>query len=413
MKLRMFIMGAALVSALAQAASPEAPGLLPTAMVRALLEQDPSVAATRAGLEAARQDAAMLEASPYEWMAKLSSQRRKVQNDAHYQEWSAGIERSLRLPGKASADRQLGSAVLAEAEAHYGEAIHETARELLNLWLAWLAAEQASDLASSNRLSIQENLAIVEKRLRAGDVAKLDLNLAQAELAEQKRTENDAKIQSQIAWAHLQARFPQFDQQFNRLPVPLQLKEEPAFWRERILRESDELKIAEAQFEKAKAHAQRLHAEKIPDPTVGLYTSSEVGGRERITGISVSIPFALPGGQRNRRADKSSQVAEMSRYEVELKRRQLHAEINGSIINAQGHYESLQLADAGAINAQSNAKLMQRAYALGELDLQALLAARRQATSAMQNALSARVAAASSYYRLLIDAHLVWDLGHE
>lgn len=413
MKLRMFIIVPITVffSALVHAATPETPGLLPTLIVRPILEQDPSVAAARAGLEAARQDAAMLEASPYEWIAKLASQRRKVQNDANYQEWNAGIERSLRLPGKAAADRKLASAVLAEAEAHYGEAMHEAARELLNLWLAWLAAEQARDLATSNRLSIQENLAIVEKRLRAGDVAKLDLNLAQAELAEQKRVENDTRIQSQIALSHLQARFPGLAQGLGSLPTPVQLKEEASFWRERILSESDELKITQAQFDKAKAHAERVRAEKVPDPTVGLYTSSEVGGRERITGISLSIP--IPGGQRNRRADKSSQVAEMSRYELELKKRQLSAEINASIISAQGHYESLQLADAGAAATQANAKLMQRAYALGEIELQALLAARRLATSSAQNALSARIAATSSYYLLLIDAHLVWDLDHE
>ncbi len=413
MKLRAFIILSItlLSSTPSQAESPETPGLLPTAIVQAILTHDPSVFAARAGLEAARQDAAMLDASPYEWMAKLSTQRRTVQNEGNYREWNVGIERSLRLTGKAEADRKLARAVLAEAQAQYGEAIHEGARELLNLWLDWLTAEQTHALASSNRLSMQENLAIVDKRLRAGDVAKLDLILAQAELAEQKRIENDTRIQSKIALSHLQARFPGFDQQFNSLPTPVPLKEDASFWRERILAESDELKIALAQYDKAKAHAERVRAEKIPDPTVGLYTSSEVGGRDRITGISVSIP--IPAGLRSRRSDKSAQIAEMNRYEVELKKRQLNAEINASVIRAEGHYESMQLADAGAAATQTNAKLTQRAYALGEIELQELLAARRQATSAAQHALSARIAASSSYYLLLIDAHLVWDLEHD
>jgi outer membrane protein TolC len=62
---------------------------------------------------------------------------------------------------------------------------------------------------------------------------------------------------------------------------------------------------------------------------------------------------------------------------------------------------------------QENAALMQRAYALGEADLQAMLLARRQATAAMNNALQAQVAALRAYYGLLVDAHLIWELEHD
>jgi hypothetical protein len=56
---------------------------------------------------------------------------------------------------------------------------------------------------------------------------------------------------------------------------------------------------------------------------------------------------------------------------------------------------------------------MQRAYTLGEAELQALLLARRQATAATTSALQARVAALKAYYGLLVDAHLIWDLAHD
>ena len=99
--------------------------------------------------------------------------------------------------------------------------------------------------------------------------------------------------------------------------------------------------------------------------------------------------------------------------EVELRKRQLDAEITSNVAAAEGAYESLKIAEAGASAMQNNARLMQRAYALGEADLQGLLLARRQATVAAQNALAARNSALKSYYLLLIDAHLVWDLEHE
>ena len=62
---------------------------------------------------------------------------------------------------------------------------------------------------------------------------------------------------------------------------------------------------------------------------------------------------------------------------------------------------------------QENAALMQRAYALGEAELQALLLARRQATMAINNALQAQLTALKAYYGLLVDAHMIWDLNHD
>ena len=389
----------------------ETPGLLPTPVVRPLLDQDSSVAAARAGLEAAQQEAGILDQSPYEWHAKLSGQRRSVDTGPRYREWNVAVERPIRLPGKAAADRYIGKATIEEAEARYGEALHEAARDLLTLWLDWLGAEQGRALAASNLQSAQESLTAVGKRVRAGDASKLDASLAQADLAEQKRLENDAKTQAAVAAARLQTRFPEITQQFAALPTPLPLKHELAFWRDRILAESDELKTAQALLQKSQAHLERADADKVPDPTVGVYTASEVGGRERISGITISIPF--PGGQRSRRADKAVHMAEVARQDVEKVKRQLVAEITGNVATAQGAYESSRIAEEGAAAMQDNARLMQRAYSLGEAELQALLLARRQTTTAAQNALAAKIAAAKAYYLLLIDAHLVWDLEHE
>ena len=368
---------------------PQAPGLLPTAIVRPLLEQDPEVAAARAGLDVARQDAALLDVSPYEWMAKVTAQRRTLDTGPRYKEWNAGLERTLRLPGKAGADRRIGQAMLEEGEARYGEALHETARELLGLWLDWLNAEQGDELAKAHLQAAQENLGVVEKRVKAGDAAKLDASLARAELAEQQRAGIDAKTASAVAWARLHARFPGLTREFSTLPGALPLNADAAFWRERILAQSDELKIAEAQLQKAQADGARMRADKLPDPTVGIYTASEVGGRERLTGVMLSIP--IPGSQRGGRATKAVHAAEMSRQEVELKKRELEAGIDVTIATAQGAYEGWQIAESGAAAMQDNARLMQRAYALGEADLQSLLTARRQATTAAQNALAAKV----------------------
>ena len=412
MMIRLLLISLLTVSGTAQAVQPvNPPGLLPTEIARPLLEQDPAVAAARAGLDVALQEAGILDKSPYEWTVRTTGQQRRLENGPRYNEWNVGIERTIRLPGKAAADRNIGKATVEESQARYGEALRESARELMALWVEWLAAERTRELAESSLQATQASLAAVEKRARAGDASKLDVSIARAELAEQRRLDNDAKTQATAAWARLSTRFPGVKRQVIALPMPLPIGENAAFWRDHILAQSDELKIIQTQMQKAQAHAERAHADKTPDPTLGAYTASEVGGRERFSGVMISIP--IPGGVRDSRSAKAIAAVAVSRQEVELKKRQLETEVASAVATARGAYASVQIANEGAAAMQENAGLMQRAYALGEAELQALLLARRQATAAMNNALQAQVTALKAYYGLLVDAHLIWELEHD
>jgi len=399
---------ASLLLSLPAHAAPEVADLPPALVVRPLLERDPAVAAARASLAAARVEAGILERSPYEWTARLSGQRRSLDTGPRYNEWNATVERPWRLPGKAAADENLAKATVEEGEARVGDALHAAARELAISWLDWLGAQTAHELSQSMEAASQASLDAVERRLRAGDASRLDVSLAQAELAEQRRAANDTDTQARVARARLQARFPEFERLPARLASPVALAEGIEYWRNRILAQSYEIRLAEAQWQKARANAERARAERTPDPTVGIYSASEVGGQERIFGVTVSIP--IPDGQRSRRADKAVHSLEAARQEVEQKKRQVEAEIAGAVATAEGAFRGVQIAEGGSKAMQENARLMQRAYSLGEADLQALLTARRQAATAAQSALAARVAALKAHYLLLIDASLVWDL---
>lgn len=417
MIIRLLLIGLLSISCSGQAVqSVNPPGLLPADIAVALLQQDPGVAAARANLDVALQEAGILDRSPYEWTTTVMGQRR-VQNygpnnssNGNREEWHVGVERTFRLPGKAMADRNIGKAAVDESHAHYGEARHEAARELMTLWVDWLAAERARELAENSLQLTQVSLAAVQKRVRAGDASKLDLSIARAELAEQRRSENDAKTQAVAAWSGLSTRFPGMKRQVIALPMPLPLGEDVAFWRDRILAQSDEFKVVQTQMQKTQAYAERARAEKVPDPKVGIYQASEIDGRERISGVMLSVP--IPGSVRDLRSAKANAAMEVSLQEVELKKRQLESKIVSAIVIARGAYVSLQIANEGAAAMQENSRLMQRAYALGEAELQAMLLARRQASAAMTNALQAQVTALAAYYRLLVDAHLIWGLEH-
>ena len=373
---------------------PEVPGLLGPAIARPLLEQDPEVMAARAGLGQAREDAKALEASPYEWIARVSAQRRTTEPGARSNEWNAGLERTLRLPAKASADRQLAAATLDEGMARYRGAWRSASRELVDQWLDWLAAREGQALALAHQKTAQENLAAVEKRIMAGDASRLDASLARAELAEQQRAGNDARTASAVAWARLHARFPTLPEQVAPVPSALPLSLDAASLRERIVARNAMLQAAQAQLRKAQAQSERSRAERMPDPTVGVYTASEARNQERITGVMLSIP--IPGAQRRTRADAAVYAAELTRQEFELKKRELDGSVAAMIATAEGAYAGWEIADAGAAAMRNNAALTQRAYVLGEVDLQAFLTAGRLATSAEQTALAAKVLASTT-----------------
>ena len=372
------------------------------------IDKDPSVVEARSALAAAGHAGNALAAGPHEWTAKAGTQRRSYRDGGNSQEWSTQLERAIRIGGKAELDRQLGDAGLEIAQARVGEARHEAARMLADLWLAWLAAGRAQELFKQQLSFAETNLRAVESRKRAGDASALDVSIAQTDLADVQRQASLAASNVVKARAKLRVRFPEAPLDAKPLADPVDPAQTESQWRERIVAEADPLKIAEGQLRKAELTASRANADRIPDPTVGVYMASEAFRNERVVGVSISIP--LSGTYREERMRQSLREVEVARAALDRERRVIDSEVAETYADAVGSTERWRLAENGAAAAGDSARLMQRAYTLGEADLQALLLARRQSLEASRAALEARADALRSNYRLLIDAHLIWDL---
>ena len=372
------------------------------------IDKDPSVVEARSALAAAGHAGNALAAGPHEWTAKAATQRRSYRDGGNSQEWSTQLERAIRIGGKAELDRQLGDAGLEIAQARVDEARHEAARMLADLWLAWLAAGRAQELFKQQLSFAEANLRAVESRKRAGDASALDVSIAQTDLADVQRQASLAASNVVKARAKLRVRFPEAPLDAKPLADPVDPAQTESQWRERIVAEADPLKIAEGQLRKAELTASRANADRIPDPTVGVYMASEAFRNERVVGVSISIP--LSGTYREERMRQSLREVEVARAALDRERRVIDSQVAETYADAVGSTERWRLAENGAAAAGDSARLMQRAYTLGEADLQALLLARRQSLEASRAALEARADALRSNYRLLIDAHLIWDL---
>ena len=382
-----------------------------TAQAIAWIDGDPQVSEARSALAAAGHAAAALTASPYEWITRAGTQRRSYQSGGESREWSAQIERGIRIGGKAQLDRQLGDAGLEIAQARVGEARHEAARALADLWLGWLGAGRAQALFEEQLSFAEANLRAVDLRRRAGDASALDVSIARTDLAEVQRQASLAASSLVKARARLRVRFPDAPLEVQPLANPQTVPKTEAQWRERILAEADPLKIAQGQLRRAEVAASRSRADRLPDPVVGVHTASEAFRNERVVGVSISIPLA--GTYREQRMRQALQEAEAARAAVERQRREIESQIAETHADAVGSTERWRLAERGAAAARDSARLTQRAYALGEAELQTLLLVRRQSLDASRAALEARVDALRWNYRLLIDAHLIWELAQD
>ncbi len=389
------------------------PGFLPaTAQANAWIEAEPMVARARHAAEAANHAGAATAASPHEWTARVQGQRRSYQDSgARSNEWSAQMERAIRINGKAGLDRQLRDLEAELGRARVGEARHEAARALSDAWTGVIVARGQHALLKEQLALAVNNLEAVQKRQRAGDASALDANVAQSEIGVVALETSQAATEVTKAESVLRVRFAAAVPNGVVLPPPqAPLWPEPR-WRDRVLSEADPVKSAEIEWRRAGTMAARARADRLPDPTVGVFTAHEALRNERVVGVSVSFPFS--GTYRSERALQAGKEAdalqaafEQVRREVELQAAQTYAEATGSL-------ERWRIASEAARLAGDSARLMQRAYGLGEADLQALLLARRQASDAARAAVRAQGEAVRWEMRVLIDAHLIWDLAQD
>ncbi|HEX8963834.1 MAG TPA: hypothetical protein VF801_12595, partial [Rhodocyclaceae bacterium] len=274
------------------------PDLPPSQLAEKALRAHPAVLAARAGVDAGAASRDQLEAGPYEFNLKLgSAQRREVATDLRLPEKQVGIERALRLPGKAAKDAEIGAAVLDQARSAYGDALHEAGRLLLRAWFDWRRETAAANEWRSQADILRQQSDVAAKRVAAGDAAKIELLLTSAQQAQVEAQLAQAENRAQTAAGVLAQHFPS-------LPLPAQvgaavpepLGQSFESWREKFLQHTHELQVARATARRQQLQAQRSDADRLPDPTVGLMWSSERDGQERVVGVALSIP--LPGGAR-------------------------------------------------------------------------------------------------------------------
>lgn len=402
-----------LMSGVACAAEINRPDLPPPAQVERALDEHLLVLNATSGLKLELANQRKWDSGTYEFSLRAGSAQRNIANTGQkLKEWDVALERPLRLFNKVGIDEDIGVASVQRAEFALGDAHHEAGRLLLKLWFNWQREQETAALWQHQVNILKQQALMTEKRVRAGDAPKLELNQAQAAAAQAGVSWHQAQLRAQLAGNDLVRPFPSIHLPEKLLvSTPEPIAHDLAFWKSRMIEDNHELGMVRAQTRVQKLLAQRSRTDQIPDPTVGMRFSNEMGGNEKVTGVYLTVPLSF--GHRIATAEGVEQQANMAADQEAFVTRRLEGDIYAAHLQAVKSFESWQLAHEAADSIRSNAELVARAYRLGEASLSDSLTARRFALESSLSEHLAQLDANEARYRLLLDAHQLWSPDHD
>jgi len=401
-----------LISIFGVCASALATNLLPTdEQVKNALYTSPKINAADARKSSLNYKADSIASGSQEFLVRGTRQNRNVTNipiATNYQEYWVGIERPIRFWGKGGVDERISEATKSFAGIEFSDAVHETSKDLLATWFAYLKALQSRIVAEKNGQLGDQIGRIAQVRYKVGDVAKLDAQLATAEQGRLKAFLELARANESASGEAVTQRYAGIAliKNFKWDPIPnLQTRKE--LLRQQFLERSHELKLVKSDADRFNLQAKRSGLDRFPDPTVGLYTANEFGGAERINGVSLSFPIS--GSARFSNASASASEAEIARQRVIETEQRISVEFERLWSQMMSRKVAAETLLDSAKTQNDAAQAAEKAYVLGEGSISDLIAARKAANENQLSADLMRLDALESYYRMRLDLHEIWD----
>ena len=347
-------------------------------------------AARLAELDGKREAAAALTPGP----AALAIGRRSDQpgSNAGRREWEIEVAAPLWLAGQRARQR----AVVAAESGAYGAAQAfgkwRLAGEVREAWWQARLADAERDVAKLRLESAAALAADVARRVKAGDLARVDENRAQSQ-----------EQAAQIARGDADARAFRAMQQFTALTglaIPPSAGERPATQAAEI---HPQRIAAQRLAELAQTRADYAGATRRDAPELSVALTRERSTFEERFGNSVmlrlKVPFATDARNLPRMAGAAAERAEADAALV-LESIRIEADIAAARREGEQAQATLQLSASRFELAHDTYQMLDRAFKLGELDLPARLLAEAERFEAERNLIRARVEAGHTISKL-------------
>lgn len=380
----------------AQADAPTPPLNLKQAFEAAWSRQPEALAhaARREAAIAARRAASgwTVEPAALELMAKTD----RANGNAGAREYDVGVALPLWLPGERDRAGRLADAELDAAEARWLGARLRTAAQVRDAWWAWHRASLEHAL-SRERLAAARSLAAdVERRVRAGDLARADQYQADGAVAQARSALADATATQSAVQLALRALLGT-----EGLALPHDAAEplppDAAATHPALV----EL-LARAEVGRRAAELAAVQKRGNPELTIGTVRERSAFGEPYQGSLTVGIRVPFGGGSRS---DAKLAAARADALEAEglaaLERRRLQADVEAARQRLDAARAQLDAAEQRTSLAREVRGFFEKSFRLGESDLPTRLRVELEAIEAERQAARARldVAAAISTWR--------------
>ena len=356
--MRPFILALGLLAAAGAQASPYA-DLLDKAWLR--LPQAQSQAAREAELSASRAAASSLFPSPP--ALELAHRTDRFNGNTGAREYEAAVSLPLWLPGEKSAKQRLADSEAERYGAEQAALRLQLAGELREAIWQLKLAENARTLAAGRLAAARQTEADVARRVKAGDLARSDLLLAQGET-----------LAAQAALADAERELAAARQAYRRIVGDDALPDVPA---EAASAGADidahpALELQRRRVAAAQARLRLVTEARRDNPELSVGTRRERASLDERYANTVAVALKLPFGTEARNAPRlAAAQAELTEAEAEYRRQRF------DIAQAIGKAESdldiaqhqAQLAATRHALAQENLQLVKKAFSLGEKSL--------------------------------------------
>lgn len=325
----------------------------------------------------------------------LSNLNDRLNHNRGKQEWEVELAAPLWLPGQKAARQTEAESALEEVAARRASLRLQIAGEVREAWWAVAGARNVRDLAARRSATARALEADVLRRFKAGDLARVDANLAQNE-----------RLAAETELLEAEAALRQAEQSYRGLTgnsAPAALPAENAI----ALREPKEdhaqllALAAAAQLARARLKVAQETRRDAPELALRVVRDRDVFGEPHTNTVGVKLTVPFSSGARVRQESSAARAeALQADAELALARQKVELEAERTRLEFDIAQRQLGMAEERRALTADNLRLAEKSFSLGESDLTALLRARGNAFEAEAFLNRQQVARAAAHSRL-------------
>ncbi len=343
----------------------------------------------------------------------LSTRTDRYNRDRGAREVETGIALPLWLPGEKDGTRALADARKEALGARTLAARLQLAAELRSAWWAWQQAGQDQQVAQARADNAARLASDVERRMKAGDLSRADLNQAQGAQAAAQAALAESRVAALAAARRLQSLTgqpprpadgpPQTEPEPAANALPESLADEDGADAESAANGHPLLQDLAQRSAVSRRALELASRQTRANPEIAISTRRDRSATGEMTdqtwALALRLPFSSTPRNQARIAEANADLIE-AETQLRLERQRLAQE--GETARAQLDAARLQLAAAEtrARLAAENRGFYDKAFRLGEADLPTRLRIELEAFEAERQAVRSRIQAAAALSQL-------------